>query len=371
MKKNKEVYVTGVGIVSKFGSTINEYWDELNKGKTSEKQNISVNNQNKEVLADILSTKMYEEDYEKYFLDMCCKAILTAAQDADIDLSGQRGCIIIGTGMGISDAFLSLEDKPADFMSKLEHKIRKYLKVNIKVLIMANSCCAGAQAIAYAYDLLNFNDFKFVIAGGVEAFSYITYCGFKRLNSIDETGCKPFDKNRKGIYVGDGAVFFVLENRKSEHGYCKMLGQAVTSDAYHIVSPEPGGIQISRAIRQALKQADIKYNEIDAVITHGTGTKLNDIVEAKALYDIFGHIDVTAPKGKIGHTGGASGAFGLLTAICALKFQCLPYVVNLNELDESVKISPVMLSKKFKSIKNIIVNCLAFGGTNTVLVCGA
>lgn len=370
MKKHRDAYVTGVGVISKLGNTIEDYWNELNKDDTSEKQTICVNNINTKISADIVSAKKYERNFIEYFLEICCEAINHAIKDAGIILTEQNGCIIVGTGMGIADAFISLQDQPPDFMSQLETKIQNRIKANIKVITIANACCAGAQAIAYAYDLLNTGEYNFVIAGGVEAFSYITYCGFKRLNSIDDTGCKPFDKNRKGIHVGDGAVFFVLKSQKSNPSYCKLLGQAVTIDAYHVVSPEPGGIQISRAIRQALARANAATSEIDAVIAHGTGTKLNDFIEAKVLYEIFEKINVIAPKGKIGHTGGASGAFGLLTAICTLKYQCFPHIVNLNEFDESMEINPVMFRSKNQIVKNLIVNCFAFGGTNTVLVCG-
>ncbi len=370
MEKYKDVYVTGVGIISKFGNTIEGYWTELNKDRISHMQSISINNQQTVISADIVSAIKYESNYIEYFLEICCEAILNAIKDAEIHLNRQKGCVIVGTGMGIEDAFLSRQDQPHDFMSQLEAKIIKRLKVRIKVITIANACCAGVQSIAYAFDMLNIGEYDFVIAGGVEAFSYITYCGFKRLNSIDETGCKPFDKNRKGIYVGDGAVFFALSSHKPKHSYCKLLSQAVTNDGYHVVSPEPDGIQISRAIRQTLTRANVASTEIDVVVAHGTGTKLNDCIEAKVLYEIFGEINVIAPKGKIGHTGGASGAFGLLTAICTLKYQCLPHIVNLKEFDETMKINPVMFKKKNQSIKNVIVDCFAFGGTNAVLLCG-
>lgn len=365
-----KVYITGIGIQSKLGNTLTDFWHGINQDWIQEKQSLTIHHHKKEILADMTSHTMYEENYEEYFLNMCYEAIVSAIHNAKISLTNQEGCIILGTGMGMSDECLKGVNVADAFMSQLACKIQKRLQTKLKVIIIANACCAGAQSIAYAYDLLRVHGYDFIIAGGIEAFSYITYCGFKRLNAIDNTGCKPFDTNRKGIYVGDGAVFYVLRNTNIDGSYCKILGQAVTSDAYHIVAPKPDGSHIYRAISQALHKAKKQQHDIDVIVAHGTGTRLNDRIEGHVIYELFGNIDVTAPKGKIGHTGGASGAFGLLTALCALEFQCIPYIVNLNEQDKTIKFKGRMYKKKHKTINNVLVNCFAFGGTNTVLVCG-
>lgn len=356
-----EIFVSGIGLKSKFGSTPDSFWNSL----------ITCNDHGERAICtDIISDELYQENYENYFIDMCTDAIIRAANEAGVDLNDGHGCVILGTGMGLADSFLYEDKIEPDFMSSLDVKIKEKLHTNVSIIIIANACCSSAQAIAFGYDLLMSKEYTYVIAGGVEAYSYITQCGFQRLNAIDKNGCKPFDKDRKGIHIGDGAVFFTLMSVSNKHSYCKLLGHGNTNDAYHIVAPDPTGQYIKNAILTALNYSKIIPNEIDAVVTHGTGTKANDQVEAEALYELFGEIDITAPKGKIGHIGGASGAFGILTAILMLQHQKIPPVVNLNEIDSSIKVNPVIHEGKKKRIRKLLVNCFGFGGTNTVLVCG-
>ena len=350
------VYINGISVLSKHGTAPDLYWKNLNTAESGD---------------SILSHEKKDyRDPEEEFIDICTAAIKMAARDAAIRPDKSDGCIVIGTGMGLSDMFLYKEALPPSYLSQLKSKVTSALGDSLPVILMANACCAGAQAIAYGYDLLKTGTCQYVIAGGAEVYSHIMHGGFKRLCAMDETGCKPFDKNRKGIAMGEGASFFVLQTTPSSNPYGKILGTAVTSDAYHTVTPEPEGYQIKRVILQALEQACITKSQVDAVVAHGTGTLLNDRIEAEILYEMFGAIDVTAPKGKIGHTGGASGAFGLLTAVCCLTHQQLPHIVNLTTADESVKVKPVAGKPKNKKIQHILVNAFALGGTNTALICG-
>lgn len=356
-----EVHVTGVGLVSKFGNNLEEFWNALKTQGNYEKEN--------SIPEYITSYEEYKKNYERYFLNLCTEAISRAIKDAHIEKENLNGCIIVGTGMGLADSFLSQKLEP-NYMSLLKMKLQEKLKTKINIIIMANACCAGAQAIAYAYDLIRTGKYDYVVAGGAEAYSYITDSGFYRLNCIDENGCRPFDKNRKGITVGDGAAFFVVERYSNIHTYCEMLGHGITCEAYHVVSPKPDGTEIKNSIQNALRRAELKPENIDAVIAHGTGTKQNDSIEGKVLWEVFKEIDVTAPKGKIGHTGGASGAFGLLTALCLLKYQEIPPVMNLRHQDDNINIHAIKDQSKKKDIHKVLINCLAFGGTNVVLLCG-
>ena len=355
-----DIYVNGVGVNSKFGHTLDTYWNAL------------FNNKNRRLSPDVLDIERYNSHYTEYLIDMCIQPILNIVRGTNMDIEvNKNNCVVIGTGMGLADEFLHKENVKFNHMSQLKKKIKNILGTKWKIIIIANACCAGAQAVAYGGDLIKTGAYDNVIAGGAEAFSTITYGGFRRLNSIDADGCRPFDKKRNGINVGDGAVFFLLQKNKSHTSCCKILGSATTNDAYHIVAPSPDGVQASKAIEKAIATANIGHSSIDAVVAHGTGTKVNDQIESRILFDIFGAVDVTAPKGKIGHTGGASGAFGILTAIAMLKYQKIPYIINLKEKDETIKVNVVHKKAVKKPLKNILVNSFAFGGTNTVLVCGA
>lgn len=351
-----DIYINGISVVSKHGTELDMYWRNLNTDGS--------------VCSALPYEKKNHNNPEAYFIAICKEGIEASARDAAVTLNMADGCIVVGTGMGLSDLFLYRDNLPYHYLSQLKDKIASALGSDIPVILIANACCAGAQAIAYGFDLLRAGTYQYVIAGGAEVYSRITHDGFRRLYAVDETGCKPFDQNRKGIAMGEGAAFFVLQPSNASNPYCRLLGTSVTNDAYHIVAPAPEGLQIRRAVLQALEQAGLSKAEIDAVIAHGTGTPLNDRIEADVLYELFGEIDVTAPKGKIGHTGGAAGAFGLLTAVCCLKYQQLPYIVNLKVVDDLVKIRPVTYEPKNKKIEHILVNAFAFGGTNTALICG-
>lgn len=368
--KNAPVFFNGIGIISPAGDSPDEFFQSLNR---SERKNSYFFYNDQEISAQIYNFDSYKSNPENYFLDVCCKAIYAAIDDSGVDLMEEESCVVLGTGMGISDMLLrNLVD--GDFMSELSNKIQWRLQNDLglilKVFIMSNACCASAQAIGFAKDLLNTNQYNYVIAGGIEIFSYLTYSGFKRLNSLDIEGCRPFDRERRGISVGDGAVFFVMSRECMGKTKCFLAGYAVTNDAFHIVRSNVDGMCIGIAIKKAIRRAAIRPSDIKGVIAHGTGTLLNDSVESSVLYQLFGEIDVTAPKGVTGHTGGASGAFGVLTAIYSLKHQCLPPVANLKNIDDSIGIKPVKGKKREKKMEYILVNSIAFGGTNIALVCG-
>lgn len=356
--------ITGVGVNSPFGNSMERFWQSVVLGEKSLKESSFYHFQYADETSDW---------YEKNFLNVCIATVLDAIADAGLEKSEKQGCLILGSGMGISDIFLA-EDQPGyPNPFQMKEKLVKCLKVQTgmqwHISIIANACCAGAQAIAYGFDLVRSGRYDFVVAGGIEIESKIMQNGFRRLNGIDEECCRPFDKNRKGIQVGEGAAFFVIQNNGSQK-YGEILGQAVTNDAYHIVAPRPGGKYIQNAMEQALKRANRRPEEINAVVAHGTGTKKNDAIEAQVLKQIFPNAYVTAPKCVIGHTGGASGAFGLLTALGMLRYQEIPPIHHLEQLDENVTIRAVQKNAKKTMIRNVLVDCFAFGGTNTVLLCG-
>lgn len=356
--------ITGVGVNSPFGNTLERFWKSVVWGERPLKESSFYYFSHEDETSDW---------YEKNFSNVCIATVLDALADAGLEKSEKQGCLILGSGMGISDIFLAEDQLGHPNPFQMKKKLVKSLEVQTgmqwHISINANACCAGAQAIAYGFDLVCSGRYDFVVAGGIEVESKIMQNGFRRLNGIDEECCRPFDKNRKGIQVGEGAAFFVIQKNGSQK-YGEILGQAVTNDAYHIVAPRPGGKYIQNAMELALKRANRKPKEIDAVVAHGTGTKKNDAIEAQVLGQIFPNAYVTAPKSVIGHTGGASGAFGLLTALGILRYQEIPPIHHLVQLDEGITIRAVQKNAKKLMIRNVLVDCFAFGGTNTVLLCG-
>ena len=352
IRRDEGAVIAGVGIVSAFGGTPELFWNALETGRGE---------------ARVVDPTAAREDPVSYLTEMCVSGINKAASEAEIDLEDGHGCIIVGTGMGLSDLYL--QGRPSAPICTLRNILRTRLRA--KVIVVATACCAGAQAVAYAADLLGGSAYRWVIAGGAEAFSEITECGFQRLKAIDRKHCRPFDKRREGIAAGDGAAFFALRRRCEgmAGGLAEIAGCGMTSDAHHPVAPAPDACQAKRAILLALERAGILPAQIDVVVAHGTGTLQNDRIEAGILTELFGAVDVTAPKGLIGHTGGASGAFGILTAVGMLMRQRIPPIAHLQEPDESFQIRPVYGQAKDKQITYVLVNTFAFGGSNTAIVC--
>jgi 3-oxoacyl-[acyl-carrier-protein] synthase II len=248
----------------------------------------------------------------------------------------------------------------------------------METFTISTACSAGSQAISFACDLLASNYCDQVIAGGIDSISKTAYAGFLRLLSLDESGCHPFDKNRKGIMVGEGAAFFLLRKKPEKKYplkvYAALKGHSVTNDAYNIVQMRADGAQVKRAMTEALKIAGLEKEHIDLIVAHGTGTQLNDRTEAAIIYDFFqgktAGLSITAPKGALGHTGGASGAFGLLTGICAIQHQMVPPTVGLNNLAPEIQLAIVKDAPLRRPVQNVMVNSFAFGGTNVILICG-
>ena len=348
---NPEIYINGIGVLSPYGDSLASFWSALLQPFAPAHAN---------------QTNFVQSD----FIDLCVQAVKKTMEDCRTTVWRESGgCLLLGTGMGLAGSYLSPSISNSSCKQLLKDRLLSQFGVNLEVIILTNACCAGAQAISYGYDLLKSGRYSYVIAGGVEPPSEITTNGFKRLNSLDNACCKPFDKNRKGIVPGVGAALFFLQTEQTDTSYCRLCGHATTNDAYSIVAPDPSGTWAALAITTALDEANLLPDEIDAVVAHGTGTKTNDQVESEILYRIFGAIDTAAPKSVTGHTGGASGAFGVLTAAGALYNQQLPAISTLTELDPMVRICPLTHPKQ-KIIRHVLVDTFAFGGTNTVLICG-
>ncbi len=292
----------------------------------------------------------------------------------------KRIALVAGSGLGLEDQLAPgfPREEHKDYLSTLAEKLKLETGMECEAIYIGNACSAGSHAISYGMDLLEEDCFDLVIAGGMDALSQMAYKGFLRLNAIDPEGCRPFDRDRKGIMVGEGAVFFMLQKSsacKWDRGrvYCALKGAGVTNDAYNVVQMKADGQQIIRAMEEALDASGLGRDEIDLVVAHGTGTILNDRNEAKIIHDFFDgqleHVLVTAPKGAIGHTGGASGGFGLLTAIGSMLYGYVPPIYNLKNPDPDIRIPLVEGKPARHCVKGAIVNAFAFGGTNVVLVC--
>jgi 3-oxoacyl-[acyl-carrier-protein] synthase II len=248
----------------------------------------------------------------------------------------------------------------------------------------AMSCASGTIAIGDAFRQIRDGYADVMIAGGAEApLAPLTFGAFALIRAMStrnedpEKASRPFDKDRDGFVMGEGAAVMVLEEyeRAKARGapiYAEVLGYGMSNDAYHMTAPRPDGSQAARSMRLALKDAEVSPNEIDYVNTHGSSTPLNDSTETLAIKRVLGErayqIPMSGTKGYYGHALGASGA--IETAICALAIEreWLPPTVNLQVADEACDLNFLPGTGRKQRVEHVLTNSFGFGGINAALV---
>ena len=240
-------------------------------------------------------------------------------------------------------------------------------------LTVSNACSSGAQAIATAADLIDAGEAEVMVAGGADALCLLTLNGFASLLAMDPEGCRPFDRDRKGMSLGEGAAFLVLEglDRARARGariQALIAGFANTCDAHHPTAPDPEGKGIEAAVGTALEMAGIAPGAVDYVNAHGTGTPDNDRAEGRALSRIFAGAvpPVSSTKRVFGHTLAATGAIEAALCILAIRDGFLPGNCGLVDPDPDCAIVPLAASRPGRP-RAILSNSFGFGGNNTVL----
>lgn len=242
---------------------------------------------------------------------------------------------------------------------------------------VGNACAASGYAVALAADLIRSGEADVVLTGGAEGPTRVGMGAFNRLGALDPVRCRPFDRDRAGTVFGAGAALLVLESaeraaRRGAAPYAELRSAAFSCDAYHATAPEPSGAQAVRSIRQALDDAGLTAEDIGAVIPHGTGTTLNDVVESVVLRQVFGDRCARLPlfslKGMIGHTAGVAGAFGVLTAALLLRHHRIPPNAPLDDQDPECAVWLPQRECELPSDRAVLVNAYAFGGNNVSAV---
>jgi 3-oxoacyl-[acyl-carrier-protein] synthase II len=250
-----------------------------------------------------------------------------------------------------------------------------------QALAPVTACAAGSDAVGIGADMIRLGRADVVLVGGAEApVTRSMLAGFAAMkaastrNDEPEAASRPFDANRGGLVVGEGAAILVLES--AEHAAARgaevlaeVAGYAATNDAYNITAPRPDGLAASAALRNALADAGVEPSAVDYVNAHGTGTKLNDEVEARVLSSVLGEVPTSSTKSMTGHLMGAAGALEAVIAIQALRTGLLPPTVNLDEIDQAAAgLDHVRGSARRSDPRVAVSTSFGFGGHNAVLV---
>lgn len=277
------------------------------------------------------------------------------------------GTVIATTNSGIEEYEKSRNKKHFEIGNPAEF-IKHQLGLESFYSSVSTACSSGIKAFATAKKLIDSDVCDAVIVGGTDALSKLPIFGFHSLEILSEKKTNPFSKNRNGINLGEGAALFIVE--KDTEGI-KIKGIGETSDAYHSATPDPKGIEAERAIKIALKESNLVPDAIDYINLHGTGTKTNDLMEANALYKLFGCCtEVSATKPLTGHCLGAAAS--IETALCCHIIKnntIIPHVYD-GEYDYTLPEINLITKPVNKKINNVLCNAFGFGGTNAVMIMG-
>ncbi len=240
---------------------------------------------------------------------------------------------------------------------------------------VVTACSSGAVALAEAADLVADGVVDVAVAGGVDAITRICFMGFNALKLLDPAPCRPFDRGRRGMSIGEGAGFMVLETaaRARARGarvYASLAGHGMTTDAFHVTAPEPEGDGMVRAMTAALARARVVPAAVQYANAHGTGTPQNDRIEARALARVFGEgrLLVSSSKSMIGHTMAAAGSLEAIATVLALEHGLVPPTANLVTPDPDVPFDCVPQAPRAARLEFAISNSFGFGGQNVTLL---
>jgi 3-oxoacyl-[acyl-carrier-protein] synthase II len=291
--------------------------------------------------------------------------------DCGVAIGSSRGCQGLWEEMARSGRVRNWLDSLPDRASVF---VARYLETIAPVLSPMAACATGLQALAAGFDLIRFGQCDRVLAGAVEVpITPLSLVGFDRAGAMAKTGCYPFDIDREGLVVAEGAAILVLESEESARRrnasiYGRILGYGFTCDAAHVSAPAVDNLSASRAIEGCLQRSHLRAEEVGYIHAHGTSTRLNDDREARLLESLFpAHIPVSSTKGATGHTLGASGAIGVAFCLLALKSGMIPPCVGLRESAFGLNLAR---SPLVRPLQNALCLAFGFGGQNAAIALG-
>lgn len=253
--------------------------------------------------------------------------------------------------------------------------IADQLGIRTLVSTISTACSSSANAIMFASRLIKHKRLERVIAGGCDALTRFTLNGFSALNILDRTGSKPFDENRSGLNLGEGAGFLVLESEQSvldrkREALCEITGFANTCDAFHQTASSPEGEGSFQAMQQALAMAELEPSAIDYINAHGTGTRNNDLSEGKAIERLFssGLPFISSTKPFTGHTLGAAGGIEAVFACLSIRERVVFPNINWQTPMKELNLRPNPKLQKDQNIRHVLSNSFGFGGNDTSLI---
>lgn len=406
---SRRVVVTGLGAVTALGHDVGAFWASLRAGKSGVRRvslfdpsalpsQIGAEVRDWDPAAHMDPKEARRNDRYTHFGYVAAKQAVT---DAGLDMSredGDRVGVMIGSGIG------GMYTYESQLKVLAERGPRKVSPFTIPSLIgnmcsglfaielgargpnfgVVSACATGTHALGEAAHAIRRGEVDVMVAGGSEAaitpFAYASFCSMKAMstrNEVPEKASRPFDRNRDGFIMGEGAGVLVLESLEHAQArgariYCELAGYAATSDAYHITQPDPEGRGLSLAMRRALSNSGVAPEQIDYINAHGTSTPYNDKFETLAIKKVFGdharRLAISSTKSMTGHLLGAAGGIESVICVKTLQDQVLAPTINLEDPDPDCDLDYVPNAARSARVKTVLSNNLGFGGQNAAIV---
>ncbi len=405
----RRVVVTGIGAFTPIGKSAPDFWNGLVSGKSGVRD---IEHFDTERYATKFAAQIEDYNPTDYFdrkearrLDKVAQYALIASEEAlkdsklDLDaIDKDEVAVLVGTGIGGMETFYNQS------VSHDKHGPRGVSPFFIPMLIpdivsgqisikwgfkgpnfcAVSACATGSHNIGLAYDAIKYGKATYAVAGGTEApVTKIGISGFNSMkamstrNDSPETASRPFDKNRDGFVLGEGAGLFILEELETalERGariYGEVMGYGFSADAYHITAPDPDGYGVALSMNKAMKDAGIKPEDVDHINMHGTSTPLGDIAETNTIKKVFGEhaksINLNSTKSMHGHTLGAAGAIESIASLLAIYHGMIPPTINIEEQDPECDLNYTANEAVVRDVEYALNNAFGFGGHNSTLV---
>lgn len=409
----KRVVVTGIGALTPIGNTAGSYWEALLNGvsgaapitrfdteKFKTKFACEVKGFNAEDFIEKKDARKMDP-FSQYALVACEEAIKDAKIDNNPELNPDRIGVILGSGIGgikvfeeeVSNFFLNDKNPRFNpfFIPKMIIDIMTG-HVSIKYgfrgpnYATVSACASGSNAIVDAFNLIRLNKADIIVTGGAEAAiteagigGFIACKALSERNDSPQTASRPFDNDRDGFVMGEGAGSIVLEEyehakRRGATIYAEIVGGGLSADAYHITAPHPEGLGAMNVMKNALSDAEMQPEELDYINVHGTSTPLGDIAEVTAIQKVFGdhafNLNISSTKSMTGHLLGAAGAIEAVATILAVKNQIVPPTINHFTDDERFdkRLKLTFNAPEKRVIRAALSNTFGFGGHNCSMI---
>jgi len=391
------IAVSGLGIVSPYGVGLKAFWTGLSAGACAIRPVTLVESEGfrsriaAEVPADAMATLRGSRRRSRADR-LALAAASEALDDAELDERDRRAAAVVvgavGGGMYEGESWFWRTvrgGRPSPSIGPLRSILpgshaevlsaRLGLEGPRETLVMA--CASGAASIALGADLIRQGIVPAALCGGVDALTRICFMGFNALRLLDPDPCRPFDRNRRGMSIGEAAAFVVLEDldrcrARGGRVYARLLGTGMTTDAHHVTAPHPEGEGMARAMAAALADAHLEPDAVGYVNAHGTGTPQNDRTEALALRRVFGEgaVPISSTKSLIGHTMAAAGSVEAVATVLALVHGLLPPTANLVDVDPEIPFDCIPGEARRATVDVAASNSFGFGGQNVTLLFG-